>query len=132
MNTLSPTQAVRVQRKADAVDLEADLQRVRTLAKLLDSQFEVAGVQLGWDAIIGLVPVVGDVVSAGVAMYPLHVARKHQLGKAVQARMAANVLIDWAVGLVPLVGDVFDVGFKANLRNLKLLEKAAGKRRTQD
>ena len=128
MSTLSAVQTVRVQRKAAAVDLQADLERVRQLANLMDSQFEIAGIKLGWDAIIGLVPVVGDVVSAAVAMYPIHVARKHDLGKTLQARMAGNVLLDWAIGLMPIVGDFFDIGFKANLRNLKLLEKAATKR----
>lgn len=98
------------------------------MAKLLDAQFEIAGIKVGWDAIIGLVPVAGDVATALIGVYPLHVARKHKLGRTVQARMAANLLIDWAVGAIPVVGDLFDIGFKANLKNLKLLEKAAAKR----
>jgi hypothetical protein len=121
-------QAQRVERKAAQVSLETDLERVRTLAKLLDAQFEIAGIKLGWDAIIGLVPVVGDIVTAAIATYPIHIARKHNLGKGLQARMAVNVLIDWAIGAVPLAGDVFDVMWKANLKNLELLEKAAAKR----
>ena len=129
MSTWSAVQAVRVQRKAAQVDLNADLERVRTLANLMDSQFEIAGFKLGWDAIIGLVPVVGDAVSAAIAIYPIHVAHKHKLGKTVQLRMVGNVAIDWVVGLIPLIGDIFDVGFKANLKNAKLLEKAASKRR---
>lgn len=109
-------------------DLGTDLERVRKMAKLLDAQFEIAGIKVGWDAIIGLVPVAGDVATALIGVYPLHVARKHKLGRTVQARMAANLLIDWAVGAIPVVGDLFDIGFKANLKNLKLLEKAAAKR----
>jgi hypothetical protein len=131
MSTIS-VQAQRIERKAAAVDLELDLERVRTLANAMDAQFEIAGFKLGWDAIIGLVPVVGDVVSAAIAVYPIHVANKHSLGKTLQARMAANVLIDWAIGIVPLVGDLFDVGWKANLRNHKLLERAAAKRPKSD
>jgi hypothetical protein len=110
-------------------DLEADLQRVRKLATLLDSQFEIAGVKLGWDAIVGLIPVAGDIVTSILALYPLHIANKHKLGKTLQARMALNVAVDWGVGIVPLIGDVIDVAYKANLKNLKLLEKAVEKAR---
>ena len=106
-------------------ELEADLARVRQVAKLLDSQFEIAGFKFGWDAIIGLVPVVGDLAMAAVGVYPLMVARKHNLSKFVRARMISNLLIDWALGSVPLVGDVIDVGFKAHLKNAALLETAA-------
>lgn len=113
-----------------APDLEADVERVRKLAQLMDAQFEIAGIKLGWDAIIGLVPVVGDLASAAIAAYPIHIARKHKLGRLLQTRMAANVLLDWAIGAVPVIGDVFDVAFKANLKNLALLEKAAEKRKT--
>jgi hypothetical protein len=111
-----------------APDLEADLARARTLANLLDSQFSIMGVKFGLDAIVGLVPVVGDTLTAVAAMYPLWVAERHNLGRALQARMAFNVLVDWGVGLVPAVGDVIDVMYKANLKNLKLLEKAAEKK----
>jgi hypothetical protein len=127
MSTIT-VQELRVQRKAAAVDLRADMERVRTLATWMDAQFEIAGIKLGWDAIIGLVPVVGDAVSAAISVYPIHVANKHELGKALQVRMAANVLIDWAVGCVPVLGDIFDVSWKANLKNLALLEKAAARR----
>ena len=112
-------------------DLEADLARVRQLAKLLDAQFEIGGIKFGLDAIVGLVPVVGDIATALIGTYPLYVARKHNLGKFVRARMVSNLLIDWAVGAVPLVGDVFDVGFKAHLKNAELLEKAVEKHRSK-
>ena len=112
----------------DAAGLERDVLRVRAFAKLMDAQFEVAGVKLGLDSLIGLIPVVGDTVASLLAFYPLAVARKHGLGKVVQWRMMANITADWAVGLIPLVGDVADLGVKANLMNAKLLEKAAAKR----
>jgi hypothetical protein len=108
-------------------DLEADLARVRQVAKLLDSQFEIGGFKFGWDSIVGLVPVVGDIAMALVGTYPLYVARKHNLSKFVRARMISNLLIDWAIGSVPLVGDLIDAGFKAHLKNATLLEKAAEK-----
>jgi hypothetical protein len=108
--------------------LDADLAKVRRLATLLDAEFEIAGRKVGWDAIVGLVPVVGDIAMAVVGAYPIYVARKHNLGKTVQARMAANLLIDWAVGEIPVLGDLFDVAFKANLKNADLLERAAKNR----
>jgi len=114
-----------------APDLDVDLARARKLAYLLDAQFSLAGVQFGLDAIVGLVPVVGDTLTALAALYPIWVARRHNLGKTVQARMAVNVLMDWAAGLVPAVGDIIDVAYKSNLKNLKLLERAAERRRVK-
>jgi hypothetical protein len=125
------TVAVHVQRREPrqvVLDLEADLQHARTLARLLDSEFEVAGIRFGLDAIAGLVPVIGDTLSLFAGMYPLYLARKHKLGKAVELKMLANLTIDYVGGLIPVAGDVFDVAFKANLKNLALLEKAAAKR----
>ena len=106
-------------------ELDADLAKVHRLATLLDAEFQIAGRKVGWDAIVGLIPVVGDIAMAVVGAYPIYVARKHHLGKTVQARMAANLLIDWAVGEIPVLGDLFDVAFKANLKNADLLERAA-------
>jgi hypothetical protein len=108
-------------------ELEADLARVRQLATLLDAQFVFAGIKFGLDAIVGLIPVAGDIATALIGAYPLYIARKHNLGKVVRARMISNLLIDWAVGSIPLVGDIVDVGFKANLKNADLLEKAVAK-----
>jgi hypothetical protein len=109
-------------------DLRVDLERARKLATLLDSQFSVAGVRFGLDAIAGLVPVVGDTLTALAALYPIWLARRHDLGKTVQARMALNVVADWAAGSIPVIGDLIDVTYKANLKNLKLLERAAERR----
>lgn len=109
--------------------LDTDLRRARQIAKLLDAQFELAGVKFGLEALLGLVPVVGDTVGALAGLYPLWVANRHKLGKAVQAKMAANLAIEWGGGLVPWVGDLFDVAFKANLRNVKLLEAEVARQR---
>lgn len=122
------TQSVQVYRIDPQLDLDADLARVRTLALLMDANFEVAGFKFGWDAILGLVPGVGDALSAVVGMYPIYIARKHGFGRTVAARMALNLFADWAIGVVPLIGDVFDIAFRSNLKNLKLLERAAGSR----
>jgi hypothetical protein len=108
-------------------DLESDLRRARQIADLLDTKFELAGMRFGLEAVLGLVPVVGDTLGAVAGLYPLWVANRHKLGKGVQARMAANLAIEWGGGLLPYVGDLFDVAFKANIRNFKLLESAASR-----
>jgi hypothetical protein len=118
------SQRVTVER-AMSKSLETDLRRVRQLAQLMDAKFKIAGYPVGWDAIVGLLPVFGDVATAMVGLYPIMIARKHNLGQAVQRRMALNVFVDWAVGEIPLIGDLFDVAFKSNLRNADLLERAA-------
>lgn len=114
------------------LDLEVDLRRARALANWLDAKFSVMGVRFGLDSLIGLVPVVGDTLTALASTYPIWVAQRHDLGRTVQTRMAFNIMVDWLPGLVPVVGDVFDVVYKANLKNLKLLEAAAEKKRERD
>lgn len=124
---------VEVRRAAHAPpadSLEADLESARALATLLDSQFEVGGVKFGLDAILGLVPVAGDLVSAAIGLYPVMLARRHKLGRWVVLRMLANLGVDLAAGAVPVIGDAADVVLKAHKRNFELLEKAARKRRT--
>lgn len=120
------TQPIQVEavRGQPRLDVEADLRRIRRLAKLLDARFSLGGVQFGYDAIVGLVPVVGDIVTALLALYPVYLARRHGLGGMLVARMVGNVLLDWLIGAVPLVGDLLDVAYKANLRNLELFERA--------
>lgn len=109
----------------DVDELERDLRRVRAVAQVMDAQFAVGRVRFGADAILGLVPGVGDAVALGVGLYPILVAAKHRLGAGVILRMAGNLALDLVVGAVPLAGDLIDVAFKANLRNVALLERAA-------
>ena len=119
---------VDVRRLQPGSDLQSDLERARQLAKLMDARFSIAGVRFGLDSLIGLIPGVGDAVTLAVGLYPLLVARRHKLGKLVEWRMMMNLGIDFAGGLIPLAGDVFDLLYKANLKNLALLERAAEKK----
>lgn len=98
------------------------LRQLERLERLLDRQFSVAGFPVGWDSIIGLVPVVGDTLTTGLSGWLIWKA--HQLGapKRVIARMAANTGVDYVLGLVPLVGDIGDAVFKANTKNVRLLK----------
>jgi hypothetical protein len=97
--------------------------RLEFLAWLLDSSIPVPGTRftVGIDALIGLVPFLGDLI--GVALSSFIVAEAQRLGapRTLLTRMAFNVAVDGVVGIVPLVGDLFDAGWKANQKNVRLL-----------
>jgi hypothetical protein len=105
----------------------ATLDALRRYAVLLDSQFRVPGtnIRFGLDAIVGLIPGVGDISTPVFAGLLLLQGVRMRLPLVVQARMVLNAAIDMLVGLVPVAGDIVDIGFKANLRNLALLERHA-------
>lgn len=102
-----------------------DVKRLAALARWLDSSIRIPGtrVTLGFDAVIGLIPVLGD--SAGLVLGLWIVSRAHRLGVSTPTlvRMLGNIGIDTVLGAVPLIGDVFDIFWKANQRNIALLEK---------
>ena len=106
---------------------EQRLELVRRLSRLLDSAFVVPGtsMRVGLDPILGLLPGLGDLVSPLFAIGVLWQARELRLPRVVQLRMIANVAIDSLVGMVPIAGDLFDFAWKANERNLVLLERHA-------
>lgn len=103
------------------------LEALRRWARLLDSAFRIPGtnIRFGFDALIGLVPGLGDVSSPVFAAAVLLEAVRRRVPLVVQARMVLNAAIDMLLGLVPLLGDAVDVAWKANLRNLALLERHA-------
>ena len=115
-------------RSATAARRQAARQRLITLTRLMDGLFEIPGIrrQVGLDAMIGVVPVVGDLVSAGVGLYLVFEARELGASRWLQARMVGNLLLDFLVGVVPVLGDFFDVLFRAHQRNLTLLQKELG------
>ena len=112
-----------------AADLETDLARARTLAHWLDSKFDVGGFKFGLQGVVGLLPIAGDTLTTAAGFYPLLVAYRHKLGKGVMGHLVANLGAQYMMGLVPWVGDYADVWFKANLRNLAVLEEAAAGRK---
>ncbi|MCC7349846.1 MAG: DUF4112 domain-containing protein [Phycisphaerales bacterium] len=119
--------AIPVQVVRSRLDADWDVKLAHRLARLMDQQFSIGGVRFGWDALIGLAPIVGDTAAVLIGLFPLYVARRRRLGWALSMRMLLNLLVDWAIGLVPLAGDLADVGFKANVRNVRLLERAMRK-----
>jgi Domain of unknown function (DUF4112) len=99
------------------------LARIDALATLLDSALVVPGtnIRFGLDAIVGLVPGIGDLVTSLVSLYIVHEARQLGAPSHLLVRMVANIAIDGIVGSVPLAGDMFDVMWRANRRNMTLL-----------
>src|SRR3954469_13741436 len=99
-------------------------ERLGWLAWLLDSSIPVPGTRftVGVDALIGLFPVVGDLIGAALSSVILAEAARLGVARSVLLRMALNVGIEGLVGIVPFAGDVFDAAFKANQRNVRLLE----------
>jgi len=99
------------------------LEHLTVLSYLLDRAFRIPGTQwrFGIDALIGLIPGLGDIVGSLVGAYSLWIARQLGAPVAVQARMLLNLAVDGIVGLVPILGDVFDFAFKAHSRNQALL-----------
>ena len=103
---------------------DAALAQARALARLLDTAVRIPGTsfRVGLDPIIGLVPGVGDLLGGALSAYVLLLAARAGASRTVLLRMLANLGTDAVVGAVPLAGDLFDAGFKANARNLALLE----------
>jgi hypothetical protein len=104
---------------------EESVARLEAVGRLMDGAFVVPGtnIRLGLDAIIGLVPVAGDVISSLVSSYLIWEARQLGAPRWLIARMMANTLLDTTIGAIPLVGDAFDLMFRANVKNMALLRR---------
>src|SRR5881409_3814101 len=104
---------------------EQRLARLDALAKLLDVAFIVPGtnVRYGIDGLIGLIPVVGDIITTAISLWIVREARALGAPWHITARMLGNVALDGVVGLVPVAGDAFDVMFRANVRNVRMLKR---------
>jgi hypothetical protein len=99
------------------------LSRITRLARLMDTAWRVPFTKwrFGLDSVLGLMPGVGDAANLAISMYALLLARKLGAPNSLLIRMAANTGIDFGLGSIPLFGDIFDLFFKSNTRNLKLL-----------
>ena len=106
-------------------DPQAVRNRVEAMEKILERAFVIPGINrpIGVDSIVGLIPVVGDVVTALMGAYIVWEARNLGMSKLQLTRMAANVGIDTALGAIPLAGDVFDFFWRSNTKNLKIIRK---------
>jgi hypothetical protein len=102
---------------------EQRLARLDAVAKLLDVAFVLPGtnIRYGLDGIIRLIPVVGDLIASAFSLWLVREARALGAPWHVTARMLANVALEGVVGMVPIAGDAFDVMFRANIRNMRML-----------
>jgi hypothetical protein len=99
--------------------------RLEAVEGVLERMFVVPGINrpVGLDSIVGLVPVVGDIITASMGAWLVWEARNLGMSKWHLARMAGNVGVDTLVGAIPLVGDIFDFAFRSNTRNVRILKK---------
>lgn len=100
-----------------------ELSELDSMAHWMDSRFKIAGIRFGLDSIMGLVPGVGDVASAGMSLFILGQAYRLGARKRTMVRMGANVLGDMVFGSIPVLGTVVDVVWKANRANMRLLRR---------
>lgn len=105
---------------------DGDLRRARVVAHVLDDLVRVPGTswRVGLDPLLGLVPGVGDWIGWAASLHVVASAARAGADAATLVRMAGNVLLDAVIGAVPVLGDAFDLAWKANDRNLRLLERA--------
>jgi Domain of unknown function (DUF4112) len=105
----------------------APLARAEALSHWMDTAFRVPGLgwRFGYDALLGLVPGVGDLATAAVSIYIVALVARRGLPGIVVARMSLNILLDYVVGAVPFAGDLFDVWWKTNERNMALVRRVA-------
>lgn len=109
----------------DPADLRRRLRRLEKLARLLETRWRlpVVRVPVGLDAVIGLVPGAGDLVSALISAGIVIEGARLGVRRGTVLRMAGNIGLDFAIGLVPIIGDYADVLFRANTRNLALIRR---------
>ena len=106
-------------------DPQSVRRRVEALEHLLEGLIEVPGLRrkVGLDAMVGLIPVVGDAITAALGLYLVWEARNLGMPRWQLWRMAGNVGVDSLIGAVPIAGDLFDFAFRSNTRNLKIIRK---------
>ena len=105
---------------------EEKLIRLKRLSERLDDTFTIPGTKykIGIEALIGAVPIIGDLIGGILASYIMYSGMKMGAPPRIIARMAVNIAIDFAIGSIPIIGDLFDLVWKANRKNVELIEDA--------
>src|SRR5919107_324742 len=126
---LSKSMAERVSRaavpaRAERAEVERSLDQ---LSRAMDGLFRIPGTgwRVGLDALVGLIPGVGDFATTAVSLYILAAGVRYRVPKVTLLRMAANVGVDYVLGSIPVVGDIFDAAWKSNQKNVELLRQRA-------
>lgn len=111
-------------RRHSQVEVEQSLDQ---LSRWMDGLFRIPGVgwRFGLDALVGLIPGVGDTATTVVSFYILAAGVRYRVPKVTLLRMGLNIGIDYLFGLIPVVGDIFDVAWKSNQKNVELLRERA-------
>ena len=124
---LSPEQLDQLAKSIPSIgrDPQSVRQRVEALEQLLERSFHIPGtkVPVGLDSIIGLVPVLGDLVTAAMGAYIVWEGRNLGMSKFQLVRMTANIGVDTALGAIPFVGDAFDFIWRSNSKNLRIIKR---------
>src|SRR5215207_10743597 len=110
--------------RAERADVERGLDQ---LSRVMDGLFRIPGTgwRIGLDALVGLIPGVGDFATTAVSLYILAAGVRYQVPKVTLLRMASNIAVDYLLGAVPVVGDLFDAAWKSNQMNVELLRQRA-------
>jgi hypothetical protein len=107
----------------DQLDRAKTIARLTRLAKIMDTAWGIPFTRwrFGMDSVFGLIPGAGDAINFGISAYSLYLAHKLGAPRSLMLKMLANAGIDFGLGTIPIVGDIFDLFFKSNTRNLRLL-----------
>lgn len=110
--------------RAERAEIERSLDQ---LSRAMDGLFRIPGTgwRIGLDALVGLVPGVGDFATTAVSLYILAAGVRYRVPKVTLLRMASNIAVDYLIGAVPFIGDLFDVAWKSNQMNVELLRQRA-------
>jgi hypothetical protein len=123
MTTTTRMQPIFEALKESGPNVSDSVSRISLLAHVLDSAITIPGTNrtIGIDPLLGLIPVIGDAISAALSSYIVWEGKQLGLPSWKLARMIGNVAVDTVVGAVPFVGDFFDLGFKSNKRNVRIV-----------
>ena len=105
---------------------EEKLLRLKLLSKRLDDSIKIPGTnqKFGIDAIVGIIPILGDFIGVIFSVYIMYSGIKMGVSSKIVKKMAANIAIEFIIGSMPIIGDIFDALWKANKRNVELIEEA--------
>jgi|TARA_B110000263_G_scaffold135094_1_gene117322 hypothetical protein len=105
---------------------EEKLLRLKLLSERLDNSIKIPGTnqKIGIDAIVGIIPILGDFIGAIFSTYILYSGIKMGVSSKIVKKMATNIAIEFIIGSIPIIGDIFDALWKANKRNVELIEEA--------
>lgn len=121
-NTMIKNPNSPIDRPAESASEHPTLIRLTRLSNFMDRSITLpGGFKIGWDGIIGLVPGIGDLIGMGVSLYILLGAMRLGASRATLVRMLGNIGVESVVGAIPLIGDIFDLAFRANSRNMRIL-----------